>query len=264
MTGTVITITSGKGGVGKTTTTASIAVALSRMGKKVVCIDGDLGLRNLDHALGFDLRVANDLVDVAEGRARLAHALVEDICLPNLMLLPASKERDKDSINQYQMAQICRDLKSNFDFVLIDCPAGIETGFKNSITPADQILIVVTAEVSSIRDADRVIGLIEGIGKPAPRLIVNRFRPSMTKRGELMEVSNILDILAIELIGVVPEDERAIAAGNRGIPLTWRTNSPAAIAFTQIARRLLGEQVPLVDLVPQTSLFGRMTRLFGF
>lgn len=263
MTGTVITITSGKGGVGKTTTTASLAVALARMGKKVVCIDADIGLRNLDAALGIEDDISTDLLDVVEGRARLVYALVADVRLPNLMLLPASKGRSRNLLNEFHMTKICQELRSSFDFILIDCPAGIEKGFRNAITPADQILVVVTAEVSSVRDADRVVGLLEGIGKPSPYLIINRFQPSMSKKGELMDISSILDILAIELIGVVPEDEKAIAAGTKGVPLTWRLNSPAAVAFNQIAHRLLGEDIPLKDLLPQVGILQRMTRLLG-
>lgn len=264
MSGSVITITSGKGGVGKTTTTASLSVALARMGKRVVCIDADIGLRNLDVALGVEEQITNDIVDVIEGRARLKHVLIQDFRLPNLMLLPASKERDKNAINEYQMVKLCAELKNDFDFVLIDCPAGIDTGFRTAITPADRIIVVVTPEVFSVRDGDRVVSLIEGINKPAPRLIVNRFRPQLAKRGDMLDVKGILEILAIELIGVVPEDESAIIAGNRGLPLTWGVRSPAAAAFTSIARRLLGEQIPVKDFSPSGSIFDRISKFLGY
>lgn len=259
-----MTITSGKGGVGKTTTTASLSVALARMGKKVVCIDADIGLRNLDVALGVEERIANDLVDVVEGRARLKHVLIQDFRLPNLMLLPASKERDKNAVNEYQMVKLCAELKEEFDFVLIDCPAGIDTGFRTAITPADQIIVVVTPEVFSVRDGDRVVSLIQGINKPAPRLIINRLRPKLAKRGDMLDVKGIVEILAIELLGIVPEDESAIVAGNRGLPLTWGVRSPAAAAFTRIARRLLGEPVPVNDFSPPAGIVDRVAKLLGF
>lgn len=264
MSGKVITITSGKGGVGKTTTTASLAVALARLGKRVVCIDADIGLRNLDVALGVEERIANDLVDVVEGRARLQHVLIQDFRLPNLMILPASKERDKNSVTEYQMAKLCAELKADCDFVLIDCPAGIDIGFRTAITPADQILLVVNPEVFSVRDADRVVSLIEGIKKPAPHLIINRLRPKMSKRGDMLDIANILSILNVELIGVVPEDENAIIAGNSGLPLTWGVRSPAAAAFNRIARRLLGERIPIKDFSLPVGIMDRVAKLLGF
>lgn len=263
MSGTVITITSGKGGVGKTTTTASLSVALARMGKRVVCIDADLGLRNLDAALGVEELITNDLVDVVEGRARLHQVLVQDIRLPNLMLLPASKERDKTAVNEYQMLQVCNALRVDFDYIMIDCPAGIDLGFRTAITPADQILLVVIPEVFSVRDADRVVNVIEGIKKSPPRLIVNRLRPKLANRGYMLDVEGILEILAIELIGVVPEDESAIIAGNKGHPLTWNIRSPAAAAFNRVARRLVGENVPFKDFSSSGSLVDRVSKLLG-
>ena len=263
MSGTTITITSGKGGVGKTTATASLAVALARMGKRVVCIDADISLRNLDAALGVEGRITHDLVDVVEGRARMEHALVKDLRLPNLMLLPASKERDQNAVNEYHMIKICNELKSDFDFILIDCPAGIESGFQTAITPADQIIVVATPEVSSVRDADHVVNLIEAVNKPAPRLLVNRLRPKLAHRGDMFDIDGILDILGIKLIGVVPEDESAITAGNHGHPLTWNSRSPAAAAFIRVARRLLGENIPFKDFTPSAGLVDRVARLLG-
>jgi len=264
MSGTVITITSGKGGVGKTTTTASLGVALARMGKRTVCIDADLGLRNLDAALGVEERITNDLVDVVEGRARVKHVLIQDFRLPNLMVLPASKERDKNAINATQMVKLCDELRTEFDFILIDCPAGIDAGFRNAVTPADQIIVVVTPEVFSVRDGDRVITLLEGLKKPAPRLVINRLRPNLVKRGNMLDVTGVLDILAIELLGVVPEDENAIVAGNMGMPVTWGTRSPAAAAFSRIARRVLGENVPIHDFSPPPGVVERISRFLGF
>lgn len=261
MPGTVVTITSGKGGVGKTTTTANIGVALAHLGKRVVCIDADIGLRNLDVSLGYEERIVFDLVDVIEGRARLQQALIQDSHLPGLALLPASKHRDKNAVTEYQMVRLCNDFRAAYDYILIDCPAGIDTGFRNAITPADQIIVVVTPEVSSVRDGDRVVGLIEAIEKPSPRLIINRLRPAMSKRGDMLSIAAILDILAIELIGIVPEDENAIAAGNKGRPLTWGSNSPAATAFTRIARRILGEDVPFRNFLAPTGILERVSHL---
>jgi septum site-determining protein MinD len=262
MPGRVITITSGKGGVGKTTATANIGVALARRGQRVACVDADIGLRNLDVVMGLENRIVYDLVDVVEGRARLRQALIKDKRLPELQLLPAAQTRDKSAVNEKQMTKLCDDLKKEFDFVLIDSPAGIERGFKNSIAPADELLIIVTPEVSAVRDADRVIGLVEANEKPSPKLIINRLRPAMVKRGEMMDTADVLEVLAIELIGIVPEDDTIITSTNKGQPVALEDRSAAGAAFTRIARRLLGEDVPFQVFDESPGLLERFARLF--
>ncbi|MBA3531037.1 MAG: septum site-determining protein MinD, partial [Ardenticatenales bacterium] len=210
MAGEVITITSGKGGVGKTTTTANLGTALALHQKKVVVIDADIGLRNLDLVLGLENRIVYDIVDVVEGRARLKQALVRDKRFPELHLLPAAQTRDKSAVTPAQMMQICDALRPAFDFILVDSPAGIEQGFQNAIAGADRIIVVTTPEMSAVRDADRIIGLVEAAEKGSPMLILNRVKPEMVKRGEMLSVEDVLEVLAIPLIGVVPEDEAII------------------------------------------------------
>jgi len=263
MPGQVLTITSGKGGVGKTTATANIGVALARRGQRVVCLDADIGLRNLDVVMGLENRIVYDLVDVVEGNAKLRSALIKDKRMPELQLLPAAQTRMKSAVSEDQMKALCEDLRKEFDFVLIDSPAGIEGGFKNSIAPADKVIVVVTPEVSSVRDADRVIGLVEAYGKPAPRLIINRLRPEMVRRGDMLDTSDVLEILAIELIGIVPEDEKIITSTNKGQPVALEDHSEAGAAFMRIAARLLGEDVPFQVLGESSQgLLERFTRLF--
>ncbi len=262
MPGRIITITSGKGGVGKTTATANIGVALARRGQRVACVDADIGLRNLDVVMGLENRIVYDLVDVVEGRARLRQALIKDKRLPELQLLPAAQTREKSAVNEKQMIKLCDDLRREFDFVLIDSPAGIELGFKNSIAPADEVLIIVTPEVSSVRDADRVIGLTEASEKSSPKLIINRLRPAMVRRGEMMDTADVLEVLAIELIGIVPEDETIITSTNKGQPVALEDRSVAGAAFTHIAQRLLGEEVPFQVFDESDGLMERLARLF--
>jgi len=262
MPGRIITITSGKGGVGKTTATANIGVALARRGQRVACIDADIGLRNLDVVMGLENRIVYDLVDVVEGRARLRQALIKDKRLPELQLLPAAQTREKSAVTEKQMIKLCDELKKEFDFVLIDSPAGIELGFKNSIAPADEVLIVVTPEVSAVRDADRVIGLTEASEKPSPKLIINRLRPAMVKRGEMMDTADVLEVLAIELIGIVPEDETIITSTNKGQPVALEDRTVAGAAFTHIAQRLLGEEVPFPVFDESDGLMERFAKLF--
>lgn len=257
----VITITSGKGGVGKTTVTANLAAALSSLGKRVVCIDADIGLRNLDLLLGVENRIIFDVVDVVEGRAKLRDALIRHKLFENLQLLPAAQKRDKTAISPAQMVKICHDLRPEYDYVLIDSPAGIERGFKNAVAPADEVLIVTNPEVSAVRDADRIIGLIEMLEtRPPARLIINRVKAEMVRRGEMLSPDDVKDILAIELIGLIPEDEVVITAGNRGQP---EMNSRAGQAFQQIARRISGEPVPLTNVDGSAGIFKRLARLFG-
>jgi septum site-determining protein MinD len=262
MPGRIITITSGKGGVGKTTAAANLGVALARRGQRVACVDADIGLRNLDVVMGLENRIVYDLVDVIEERARLRQALIKDKRLPELQLLPAAQTREKSAVSEKQMIKLCNDLKKEFDFVLIDSPAGIELGFKNSIAPADQVVIVVTPEVSAVRDADRVIGLVEASEKAPPKLIINRLRPAMVKRGEMMDTADVLEVLAIELLGIVPEDETIITSTNRGQPVALEDRSVAGAAFTRIARRLLGEDVPFQVLDDSPGLLDRVASLF--
>ena len=205
--GEVIVITSGKGGVGKTTTTANLGSALAMRGKKVVLLDTDIGLRNLDVVMGLENRIVYDIVDVIEGKCKLRQALIKDKRFTDLFLLPAAQTRDKDAINEDEMIRLTQRLKEEFDYIIVDCPAGIEQGFKNAIAGADRAIVVTNAEISSIRDADRIIGLLESSNIRNPELIINRIRPEMVKRGEMMDVEDILDLLSIDLIGVVPEDE---------------------------------------------------------
>jgi septum site-determining protein MinD len=262
MAGRVITITSGKGGVGKTTTTANIGVALARRGQRVACVDADIGLRNLDVVMGLENRIVYDLVDVVEGRARLRQALIKDKRLPELQLLPAAQTRDKSAVNESQMINLCEDLKKEFDFVLIDSPAGIETGFKNSVAPADQVLIIVTPEVSAVRDADRVIGLVEASEKPTPQLIINRLRPAMVRRGDMLDTADVLEVLAIDLIGIVPEDETIITSTNKGQPVALEDRSAAGAAFIRIAQRLMGEDIPFQAFDESPNWLDRVSRIF--
>jgi len=261
--GRVVTITSGKGGVGKTTTTANIGVALALQGKRVVCIDADIGLRNLDVVMGLENRIVYDIVDVVEGRARLRQAMIKDKRLPELYLIPAAQTRDKSAVSPEQMQSLCADLKKDMDFVLVDSPAGIEQGFKNAIAGADEVLIVTTPEVSAVRDADRIIGLCEAAEKGSPRLIINRIRPSMVRRGDMLSVEDVLEVLAIDLIGIVPDDESIIVTTNRGAPAAMDPQALAGQAYRNIAARLTGHNVPLMVLKDNDGLFRRIGRLFG-
>lgn len=261
MTAKVVTITSGKGGVGKTTATANLAVALASIGQKVVCIDGDIGLRNLDVVLGLENRIVFDLVDVVEGRCRLRQAMIRDKRLPELFLIPAAQTRDKSAVSPSDMVRLCEDLRPEFDWILIDSPAGIERGFRNCLAPADIILVVTNPEVSAVRDADRIVGLVEAEEKGPARLIINRLNPAMTKRGDMITANDVLELLAIELIGVIPEDENVIISTNRGQPIALDPKTKAGQAFHNIARRLMGEQVPFLNLDEREGLFKKLSRI---
>src|SRR5512137_1635806 len=219
MTAKVMTIASGKGGVGKTTAVANIAVALASRGKKVTCIDGDIGLRNLDVVLGLENRIVYDLVDVIEGRCRVRQAMIHDKRFPELYLIPAAQTRDKSAVSPSDMVHLCEELKPEMDWILIDSPAGIERGFKNSIAAADRVIVMTNPEVSAVRDADRVIGILDAEGKGPAALVINRLNLAMVKRGDMLSVEDVLDLLAIDLIGIVPEDESVIVASNKGYPL---------------------------------------------
>lgn len=261
MTAKVVTITSGKGGVGKTTATANIGVALAASGLRVVCVDADIGLRNLDVVMGLENRIVYDLVDIIEGRCRLRQALIKDKRQEDLYLIPAAQTRDKSAVSPQDMVRLADDLRPEFDWILVDSPAGIERGFRNAVAPADMIIIVTNPEVSAVRDADRIIGLIEAEEKGPGKLLINRFKPDMVRRGDMLGTEDILDVLAIELIGVVPEDETVLVAANRGTPAALDERSRAGKAFRNIARRLRGEQVPFEAVEARDGFFGRLTRL---
>ncbi len=249
MTAKVVTVTSGKGGVGKTTITANLGVALALHSQRVVVIDADVGLRNLDVMLGLENRIVYDLVDVIEGRCRLRQAMVRDKRLPEMFLLPAAQTRDKTAVQPADMVRVCDELREECDFVLIDSPAGIEQGFRYAIAPADTTIVVTNPEVPAVRDADRVIGLIEAEEKGPIRLVINRIKPRLVRRGEMLSVSDVVELLSIDLLGIVPEDHAILIAANRGQPLAFSHNSSlAGEAFHNIARRLLGEKVPFMVL----------------
>jgi septum site-determining protein MinD len=261
--GEVIVITSGKGGVGKTTTTANIGTGLALANKKVVLIDTDIGLRNLDVVMGLENRIVYDIVDVIEGVCRVKQALIKDKRFDGLFLLPAAQTRDKNSIAPEQMLKLCEELKEEFDFIIIDCPAGIEQGFKNAIVGADKAIVVTTPEVSAVRDADRIIGLLEANELRNPKLLVNRVKPDMVKRGEMMSIDDIIDILAVGLIGIVPDDDKIVISTNRGEPIITEENTLAGKAYRNITKRILGEEVPFMELNSDNGFVFKLKKLFG-
>ncbi len=261
----IIVITSGKGGVGKTTCTANLGMALAKRGRQVAVVDADFGLRNLDLLLGLENRIVYTAVEVLSGECRLEQAIVKDKRQPRLVLLPAAQNRMKDAIAPEQMTQLVDMLTSKYDYILIDSPAGIEGGFQNAIAPAKEAVIVTTPEISAVRDADRVIGLLEANGIRRISLIVNRIRPHMVQADEMMSVEDVEEILAISLIGIIPDDEKVIMSTNRGEPLVLsETPSNAGIAFDNIARRLEGEKVEFLNLNPvREGFFGRLRKLLS-
>ena len=257
----VIVVTSGKGGVGKTTTSANVGTGLAKLDKKVVLIDTDIGLRNLDVVMGLENRIVYNLVDVVEGNCSPKQAMIKDKRYPNLYLLPSAQTRDKTSVTPEQMKKLVEELKEEFDYIILDCPAGIEQGFKNAIAGADRALVVTTPEVSAIRDADRIIGLLEANEMKRTDLIVNRIRMDMVKKGDMMSIDDVLEILAIDLIGAVPDDENIVIATNQGEPLVGNNTLPGQ-AYMNICRRIIGEEVPMLDLSSGNGLFSKIGKLF--
>lgn len=259
--GEVIVITSGKGGVGKTTTTANIGIGLSKLDKKVIVIDTDLGLRNLDVVMGLENRIVYNLVDVVEGNCRLKQALIKDNRFQGLYLLPSAQTKDKTAVSPEQMKKLIAELRDDFDYILLDCPAGIEQGFENAIAGADRAIVVTTPEVSAIRDADRIIGLLEAHGIKKSDLLINRLRIDMVKRGDMMSVEDVTEILSINLLGVIPDDEQVVIATNQGEPIVGE-DCLSGQAYSNICRRILGEELPVTDFNRQDSLFMKFTSLF--
>jgi len=262
MSGRAIVITSGKGGVGKTTATANLGLGLARHERKVVLVDGDIGLRNLDIIMGLENRIVYHLVDVVRGRCQVRQALVKDKRFPHLALLPASQVDQKEAISPEQMRELAAQLKEEFDYVLIDCPAGIEQGFRNAVAGADEAIVITTPDVSPVRDADRVIGLLQhSLGDP--QLIINRMSTQMVQRGDMLGQQDVLDILAVNLLGIVPEDEEVVVAGNRGAPVVLNDKSQSGQAYARIVRRILGEDVPIPELNGHGGLLHRLGKLFS-
>ncbi len=259
--GEVIVITSGKGGVGKTTTTANLGTGLAQMGKSVVLIDTDIGLRNLDVVMGLENRIVYNLVDVIEGTCRINQALIKDKRNPSLYLLPSAQTKDKSAVSPEQMRKLAEELKEKFDYILMDCPAGIEQGFQNAIAGATRALVVTTPEVSAIRDADRIIGLLDAAEMDRTDLIVNRLRADMVKREEMMSSNDVVEVLGINLIGVVPDDENIVISTNKGEPLVG-SDTLAGKAYMNICRRILGEEVPMLDLYRKDGFMSKLVSKF--
>lgn len=261
--GEAIVVTSGKGGVGKTTTSANVGTGLALLGKKVCLVDTDIGLRNLDVVMGLENRIIYDLVDVVEGRCRLSQALINDKRFEELYLLPAAQTKDKDAVSAEQVKKLIDELKETFDYIVIDCPAGIEQGFKNAVAGADRAIVVTTPESAAVRDADRIIGLLEAADLRNPKLIINRVKSNMMKAGDMLDIDDICSTLFIDLLGVVPDDEAVIKAANTGEPTVMNPKSQAAIAYRNIARRIIGDSVPLMRLDDKKGMMHSFKRLFG-
>ena len=257
----VIVITSGKGGVGKTTTTANVGTGLAMEGKKVVLIDTDIGLRNLDVVMGLENRIVYNLVDVIEGNCRIKQALIKDKRNPTLYLLPSAQTRDKTAVSPEEMAKLTEELKDEFDYILLDCPAGIEQGFKNAIAGADRAIVVTTPEVSAVRDADRIIGLLDANEIKKTELVINRLRADMVKRGDMMSSQDVVEILSVDLLGVVPDDENIVVSTNQGEPLVG-SKCLAGQAYKNICDRIMGEEVPFLDLTQKNGFFSKLKNKF--
>ncbi|MDP9018032.1 MAG: septum site-determining protein MinD [Candidatus Eremiobacteraeota bacterium] len=258
MSARTIVLTSGKGGVGKTTTTVNVGAALAKRGHRVILVDADIGLRNLDLVMGLEKRIVFDLVEVVEGRCQIKQALIKDKRFESLHMLPAAQTRDKDSVSEEQFAAVLQSMSEMADYILIDCPAGIEHGFRNAIAGANEAIIVTTPEVSAIRDADRVIGKVTEKKMPV-RLIINRIRPEMVRSGDMLSVDDVCEILSAELLGIIPDDEEVIDTTNKGEPIVLDPTKRLASMYDKIARRLEGEIVPFTNLESR----GFFDRLFG-
>ena len=263
MTGRTIVITSGKGGVGKTTTTANIGAGLALRGHQVVVIDTDIGLRNLDVVMGLENRIVYDLVDIIEGRCKMHQGMIRDKHNYDLFLIPAAQTRDKDCIDAEQLRGLCQKLEQEFNYILIDCPAGIEQGFKNAIGAATEAIIVTTPEVSAIRDADRVIGLLEASELHDAKLVINRVRPGLVRQGDMMDKDDIVELLSVEILGMVPADDRLITATNQGVAVIHDKKAPSGAAFSRIAARVDGDDIPLADLDARSGLMDRVKEIMG-
>ncbi|GGJ84109.1 site-determining protein [Lentibacillus kapialis] len=261
--GEAIVITSGKGGVGKTTTTANIGTALALMEKKVCLIDTDIGLRNLDVIMGLENRIIYDIVDVIEERCKLGQALIKDKRFADLTLLPAAQTSDKSAVTTEGMKKILQELKQSYDYIIIDCPAGIEQGFQNAVAGADKAIVITTPEKSSVRDADRIVGLLENEELEPPKMVINRIRNHMMKNGDMLDIDDIIQILSIDLLGIVIDDDDVIKASNSGEPVALQGNSKASVAYRNIARRILGETVPLQSLEEEKGMFQKVKQFFG-
>lgn len=257
----VIVVTSGKGGVGKTTTSANVGTGLAKLGKKVCLIDTDIGLRNLDVVMGLENRIVYNLVDVVEGNCRIKQALIRDKRHPGLYLMPSAQTRDKTAVNPGQMVKVIDHLRDQFDYIILDCPAGIEQGFQNAIAGADRALIVTTPEVSAIRDADRIVGLLEANGFSQMDLVINRLRMDMVKKGDMMSAQDVVDILAIPLIGIIPDDENVVISTNQGEPLVGN-DCPAGHAYSNVVERIVGKDVPFINFERNISFWTRVSGIF--
>lgn len=262
--GESILVTSGKGGVGKSTTTVNIGTALALSGKKVCLVDADIGLRNLDVLMGLENRIIYDLVDVIEKKCRVEQALVRDKRCDDLCLMPAAQTRDKSAVTTNEVRWLIAELKEQFDYVLVDSPAGIDVGFQNALSGADQAIVVTTPENAAIRDADRVIGLLEKELDTIPKLVINRLRKQMTKDGGMMDVDEVVAVLAVDLLGVVPDEEQVIRAGHIGEPIVYDNRNMAGRAYRNIARRIQGEMVSLMILEKEAGMITKMKKWLGF
>ncbi len=264
MDGRIIVITSGKGGVGKTTATASIGAALALEGKRVVVVDMDIGLRNLDVVLGLENRIVFNIVDLVHGRCKVKQAAIKDRRIDNLFLIPASQSDNKDALTPEGMLRLSAKLRREFDFILMDCPAGIERGFENAVASADEAVVICTPEVSSVRDADRVIGLLYS-RSVTPKLVVNRIVAHMVEKGDMLSHDDVVDVLSIDLVGLVPMDDQVVVSTNTGMPLVLRKDSEAGEAFKRIARRLNGQpDLPIRAPKVPAGLWGKIGQKLGF
>jgi len=260
--GQVIVITSGKGGVGKTTTTANIGTGLAKMGKSVVLIDADIGLRNLDVVMGLENRIVYDLVDVVEGNCRIRQALIKDKRFDELYLLASAQTKDKSAVSPEQMVKLIASIVDEYDYIIIDCPAGIEQGFKNAIAGAHRAIVVVNPEVSSVRDADRIVGLLQNAEIDEIHLVLNRLRPDLIRRGEMLSLDDVVDILAIDVLGVVPDDEAIVTSTNRGETVVMDDKSPAGASYKNVVERIINPAVAMLEIQEETGFMAKIRKMF--